>query len=91
MIYKNNPGTMVTSRKLLMRLREKGLIEEPPESERPEQPSRRRWGGPRGYHYVRIPAGRPSQFDFEGSTYTTMEANLRTYIYRNATETSDDI
>lgn len=74
-------GRRVRSSKLLRRLEKKGLIEEPPLSERPSLPSARKWGGKRGYCYV-ISKTASSTFDFEGARYHCAEEDNRTYIYK---------
>lgn len=80
MLKSGNSGSLVTSTKLLRRLEKKGLICEPDENERPQLPSRRSWGGKRGYYYV-IPVGETKSFRFEGSNYYYLIYDKRTYIY----------
>lgn len=74
-------GQRVRSSKLLRRLEKKGLIEEPPASERPALPSARKWGGKRGYCYVASKTV-STTFDFEGARYHCVEEDNRTYIYK---------
>jgi hypothetical protein len=74
-------GEKVRSSKLLRRLEQKGVIEEPPESERPTLPSARKWGGKRGYCYVRKKLMLDA-FDFEGTSYRFVEEEGKTYIYK---------
>ena len=74
-------GQKVRSAKLLRRLETKGLIEEPPLSERPTLPSASKWGGKRGYCHVASRAAAVT-FDFEGSRYHCVDEDNRTYIYK---------
>jgi hypothetical protein len=74
-------GKLVTSSKLLRRLEKKGFIKEPHERDRPTLPSRRSWGGKRGYCYV-SPLLTVTHFDFEGSSYAFRSDEVITYIYR---------
>lgn len=74
-------GAQVCSTKLLRRLEAKGIIEEPPPGERPSLPSRRAWGGRRGYRYV-INKLNCDAFDFEGTSYRFSEEDGLTYLYR---------
>jgi hypothetical protein len=72
---------MVTSSKLLRRLEKKGFIKEPHERDRPLLPSKRAWGGKRGYCYV-SPLIQAEYFNFEGSSYAFHKEEIITYIYR---------
>ena len=80
MLESGNSGALVTSAKLLRRFEKKGLIREPEASERPALPSRRSWGGKRGYCYV-TPVADVKSFHFEGSNYYYLTDDKLTYIY----------
>ena len=74
-------GVRVSSAKLLRRLELKRIIAEPPLCERPTLPSRRAWGGPRGYCYV-IPLLTCDAFMFEGGSYRFVTEEGQTYLYK---------
>lgn len=80
----SEPWVEVTSGRLLRRLADKGLIEEPPTEERPTTPSKRQWG--RGYNYVNRVDGQPVEWDFEGSRYQLTKKNGKLYVWKQ-TET----
>ena len=73
-------GKQVTSAKLLKRLEGKGLVARPDFSSK--KPSARRWGGTRGHCFVEIPPGQPSEFDFEGNSFTAVTDGGQTLLYK---------
>ena len=78
----NHQWTEVRSGRLLRRLVSKGLIEEPPEEQRPAKPSERVWG--KGYHYIQPIDGRPMEWDFEGSHYRIIQREQKFYVWKTS-------
>lgn len=76
----NTKWTEVRSGRLLRRLASRDLIEEPPESQRPTQPSRRVWG--KGYHYAMPLDGKPKEWDFEGSHFQIIQRDQKFYVWK---------
>jgi hypothetical protein len=87
MLKPSTARKVVTSSKLLRRLAQKGLIQEP--DVHFALPSMRKWGGKRGHCFVEIPAGRPDQFDFEGSHYETAEKEGQFILYQHVIATNN--
>ena len=84
----NTQWAEVRSGKLLRRLASRDLIVEPPECQRPKQPSKRVWG--KGYHYVTPIDGRPKEWDFEGSHFQIIQnqKDHKFYVWKRNIENS---